>query len=56
MGANTRLIKLAFRGGRDELQVIAPTLPVQALPGDYMLFVIDDAGVPSVAKRVRVTR
>lgn len=60
MGANTRLIKLAFSGEKDEekdeLKVIAPTLPVQALPGDYTLFVIDDAGVPSVAKHVRVKR
>ena len=55
-GANIRLIKLAFRGkGRDDLKVIAPRLPVQALPGDYTLFVVDDRGVPSVAKHVRIT-
>jgi hypothetical protein len=59
-GANMRLIKLAFKGeerggGRGhDLRVIAPRLPVQALPGDYTLFVVDDRGVPSVAKHLRV--
>jgi hypothetical protein len=52
--ANIRLIKLAFRGEGRELKVIAPRLPVQAVPGDYTLFVVDDRGVPSVAKHVRV--
>jgi len=27
---------------------------VQAVPGDYTLFVVDDRGVPSVAKHVRI--
>ena len=49
-----RLIKLAFRGKGHELRVIAPRLPVQALPGDYTLFVIDSQGVPSIAKHLRV--
>ncbi len=53
-GANIRLIKLAFRGKGRELRVIAPRLPVQALPGDYTLYVVDEKGVPSVAKHLRV--
>jgi hypothetical protein len=53
-GANMRLVKLAFRGQGRDLRVVAPRLPVQALPGDYTLFVIDEKGVPSVAKHVRI--
>ena len=53
-GANIRLIKLAFKARGRDLKVIAPRLPVQALPGDYTLFVVDDKGVPSVAKHVRL--
>ena len=29
-------------------------LPAQAVPGIYMLFVVDKAGVPSVGKQVRL--
>jgi hypothetical protein len=54
MGSNVRLIKLAFRRTGNHLRVVAPRLPVQALPGDYTLFVVDEQGVPSVAKHVRV--
>jgi Domain of unknown function (DUF1929) len=53
-GANMRLVKLAFRGNGRDLRVIAPRLPVQALPGDYTLFVVDSQGVPSIAKHLRV--
>jgi hypothetical protein len=48
-------VKLAFaQGGRaaGNLRVKAPNLPAQAVPGIYMLFVLDQAGVPSLAKRV----
>jgi hypothetical protein len=55
-GANLRLIKLGFRARGRDLKVIAPRLPVQALPGDYTLFVVDDRGVPSVAKHVRIMK
>src|SRR3989442_1358781 len=51
-----RYVKLAFRAKRDdddgELRVKAPKLPAQAVPGIYMLFVVDKHGVPSVARRV----
>ena len=32
----------------------APIKPVQAKPGDYMLFIVNDKGVPSMAKHVRL--
>jgi hypothetical protein len=34
------------------LRVHTPLLPAQAVPGIYMLFVVNREGVPSVAKRV----
>lgn len=36
------------------LSITAPSDSLDAPPGDYMLFVVDNAGVPSVAKWVRV--
>jgi len=51
-----RYVKLAFHqkgaGGNGELRVVAPKLPAQAVPGIYMLFVIDRNGVPSVGKKI----
>ena len=51
-----RYVKLAFRAKRDdddgELRVRAPRVPAQAVPGIYMLFVVDRNGVPSVGRRV----
>jgi hypothetical protein len=53
-----RYVKLAFhqKGAVDdgEIRVRAPKLPAQAVPGIYMLFVVDKAGVPSVGKQVRL--
>jgi len=53
-----RYVKLAFhqKGAADdgEIRVRAPKLPAQAVPGIYMLFVVDKAGVPSVGKQVRL--
>jgi hypothetical protein len=52
-----RYVKLAFearRGAAGDLQVIAPRLPAQAVPGVYMLYVLDKQGVPSVARQVRI--
>jgi hypothetical protein len=43
--------------GRDRssrLRVIAPNLPAQAVPGVYILYVVDRAGVPSVGTQVRI--
>jgi hypothetical protein len=50
-----RYVKLAFRVGgpaAGDVEVITPNLPAQAVPGIYMLFVIDHNGVPSVGRRV----
>jgi hypothetical protein len=38
-------------GGR-KLRVTAPNLPAQAVPGIYLLYVLDRAGVPSLGARV----
>ena len=51
-----RYVKLAFRAKRDDedggLRVRAPKLPAQAVPGIYMLFVVDRNGAPSAGRRV----
>ena len=51
-----RYIKLAFepKGStkKGEIRVRTPLLPSQAIPGIYMLFVLNKQGVPSVARRV----
>ncbi|HEV8661531.1 MAG TPA: kelch motif-containing protein [Candidatus Methylomirabilis sp.] len=53
-----RYVELGFelhgdphKGG---LRVHTPRLPSQAVPGIYMLFVVDKAGVPGVGKQVRL--
>jgi len=38
----------------DKLRVTAPRLPAQAVPGIYMLFVVDSHGVPSAGRRVDI--
>jgi hypothetical protein len=56
--AGDRYVKLAFtiKGAakKGELRVTAPTLPAQAVPGVYALYVIDVNGVPSVGKQIRI--
>jgi hypothetical protein len=51
-----RYVKLSFHqkgaAHKGEIRIRAPKLPAQAVPGIYMLFVLDQAGVPSLAKRV----
>jgi hypothetical protein len=42
------------RGLVNKLTVIAPRLPGTAVAGNYMLFVVDSNGVPSVSKRVKL--
>ena len=52
-----RYVKLAFtRSGRapGDVRVKAPNLPAQAVPGIYLLFVVDKNGVPSLGRRVDV--
>ena len=56
--AGDRYVKLAFRpkgdASKGELRVTAPKLPAQAIPGVYLLYVVDGNGVPSVGKQVRI--
>ncbi|MGQ0834087.1 MAG: galactose oxidase early set domain-containing protein [Gammaproteobacteria bacterium] len=40
--------------GTHELRVTAPNVPAQAIPGIYMLFVVDQKGVPSVGRKLVV--
>jgi hypothetical protein len=59
-----RYVKLAFEvkdegpsgdgQGSRKLRVVAPDHPAQAVPGVYMLFVIDRNGVPSVGRQLRI--
>ena len=56
--AGDRYVKLAFRSkgpaSEGKLLVTAPTLAAQAVPGVYMLYVVDSNGVPSVGKQIRI--
>ncbi|RLK61715.1 fibronectin type III domain protein [Actinokineospora cianjurensis] len=61
MGANThqsdmdqRFVPLQFTKGVGKLDIQTPAGATLAPPGDYMLFVVNSAGVPSVAKTVRI--
>jgi hypothetical protein len=51
-----RYVKMSFlqKGAavKRELRVRAPKLPAQAVPGIYMLFVVDKNGVPSLGRRL----
>jgi galactose oxidase len=51
-----RYVKLAFdpkgNPGKGEVRIFAPRVPAQAIPGIYMLFVVNRDGVPSVARRI----
>jgi hypothetical protein len=39
---------------KHQIEVTAPRKPVQAKPGDYMLFIVNSKGTPSMAKHVRI--
>lgn len=49
-----RYVKLHFEEEDDMLHVTAPAGPALAIPGDYLLFVVSDQGVPGEAKVVHV--
>jgi hypothetical protein len=52
---NQRLNYLTFSvSGSGSLNVTAPASANLAPPGDYLLFLVDTRGVPSVAKIVRI--
>jgi hypothetical protein len=50
-----RYVPLSFSAGSGQLTVTSPQNVNVAPPGVYMLFIVDDAGVPSVAKMVSVS-
>jgi hypothetical protein len=51
---NQRLASLTFTRGAGELSVRSPANGTLAPPGHYLLFLVNDAGVPSVARIVRL--
>jgi hypothetical protein len=54
--AGDRFVKLAFheKGSerKRELRVVTPKVPAQAVPGIYLLFIVDQNGVPSMGKKI----
>ena len=61
LGSNThsvnqeqRLIPLDFQRGENRLEIVAPESRNIAPPGHYMLFIVDENGVPSEASMVLV--
>ena len=51
---NQRFLRLAFSQASGRLTVTAPSVAQIAPPGHYMLFVLNAAGVPSIAPIVRL--
>jgi len=49
---NQRYLRLAFTQGGGGLNVQAPQDAMTAPPGDYMLFIVNANGVPSLASGV----
>jgi len=55
LSTDIRYVQIPFSvESEGNLKVKAPKMPVQAIPGDYMLFIVNNKGVPSVAKHVRL--
>ncbi|MEZ0291079.1 MAG: galactose oxidase-like domain-containing protein [Solirubrobacteraceae bacterium] len=50
-----RYVPLPFSAGDGQLTATVPQNANVAPPGVYMLFIVDDAGVPSVSKMVRIS-
>jgi hypothetical protein len=51
---DNRLVLLNFQQRGNQLFVDMPHKPAQAIAGDYMLFLVNNAGTPSIAKHVRL--
>ncbi|HEY6351053.1 MAG TPA: galactose oxidase-like domain-containing protein [Candidatus Angelobacter sp.] len=51
-----RLVGLSFKNVAGVLQVTAPAKGNLAPPGYYLLFIVDDAGVPSVAQFIHLSQ
>lgn len=56
MDQGQRFLTLGFTATADGVTVTAPATNVDAPPGPYLLFLVDDKGVPSVGKIVTVPR
>ncbi|MGH9545877.1 MAG: galactose oxidase-like domain-containing protein, partial [Terriglobales bacterium] len=54
-GMDQRMVGMSFTAGSGSLSITAPSNGNIAPPGYYMLFLLNSAGVPSVAKFVQVT-
>jgi hypothetical protein len=52
--ADQRLVKLAFTRGTERLSIQPPLNGTFAPPGHYMLFILNDVGVPSIARIVKL--
>jgi predicted phage tail protein len=52
---NQRFVRLGFSAGADRLTITPPSVGEIAPPGHYMLFLLNGAGVPSVASIVRLS-
>ncbi len=53
---NQRISRLSFTKGTNSLTVIGPTNSSLAPPGEYMMFILNSAGVPSIASVVRIVQ
>ncbi len=51
---NQRLLTLGFTRSSTGVTITAPASNALAPPGYYMLFLVNDAGIPSVARMVRI--
>ena len=51
---NQRINFLQFQVGTGKLTVTPPSSPNFCPPGHYMLFLVSNAGVPSLAKIMRI--
>lgn len=51
---DNRLVFLNFEQHGNHIDVDMPYKPAQAIAGDYMLFVVNDAGTPSIGRHVRL--
>jgi len=55
LSTDIRYVQIPFYvENNGDVKVKAPKTSVQAMPGDYMLFVVDNKGVPSKAAHVRL--
>jgi hypothetical protein len=52
--SDQRAVSLAFTSAPGRLTIAAPDSGLAAPPGRYLLFLVSDAGAPSVAQQVRV--